>query len=60
MKSDLSLGILLLAAAIARLILKKLVGPDRYRKLFVDYISPLSLLGLLFTVIILFASQGRK
>jgi arsenite transporter len=52
------LGIPLSAAILTRLILLKLLGPRAYEH-FIRAISPFSLLGLLFTIIILFASQGR-
>jgi arsenite transporter len=38
----------------------RLLGPQRYQRRFIDWIAPLSLIGLLFTIIILFASQGRN
>src|SRR5947207_10217681 len=38
----------------------KLLGPQRYQRRFIDWIAPLSLIGLLFTIIILFASQGKN
>jgi len=53
------LGIPLGAAVVTRLSLLKLLGPQRYQK-FVAWIGPLSLIGLLFTIIILFASQGKN
>jgi len=49
-----------LAAAIAtRLILRPLIGPSRYQTHFIRWISPLSLIGLIYTIIVLFASQGQ-
>lgn len=36
------------------------MGPKRYQRHFIDWIAPFSLIGLLFTIIILFASQGRN
>ena len=45
---------------VTRLILLKTLGADRYKRKFIDWIAPLSLIGLLFTIIILFASQGRN
>jgi arsenite transporter len=54
------LGIPLAAAIFTRLILIKLLGPKRYQRNFIEWISPLSLVGLLFTIIILFAAQGRN
>lgn len=53
-------GIPLAAAVGTRLLLLKLLGPKRYQRHFIDRIGPLSLVGLLFTIIILFASQGKN
>ncbi|KFY90353.1 hypothetical protein V498_06024 [Pseudogymnoascus sp. VKM F-4517 (FW-2822)] len=54
------LGIPLGAAILTRLILRRVCGGDWYDRVFVRFISPLSLLGLLFTILVLFASQGRN
>ena len=54
------LGIPLAAAIITRSILRNLVGIDWYEKRFLKWIGPLSLMGLLFTIIVLFGSQGRR
>jgi arsenite transporter len=43
-----------------RFILLRFLGSDRYQRQFINWIAPLSLIGLLFTIIILFASQGRN
>ena len=43
---------------LARLVLRRLVGEDRYQRRFIRYIAPSSLIGLLYTIILLFASQG--
>ncbi len=53
------LGIPLAAAIITRFSLQYSVGPKRY-EVFIKWISPFSLIGLLFTVLVLFASQGRQ
>ncbi|KAI5787718.1 arsenical-resistance protein ACR3 [Peziza echinospora] len=53
------LGIPLGAAVITRLALFKLVGEPGYQK-FMKVIGPLSLIGLLFTILVLFASQGKN
>ncbi|KIX06471.1 arsenical-resistance protein [Rhinocladiella mackenziei CBS 650.93] len=53
------LGIPLGAAIITRFTLRKLVGGEWYDTQFLKWIGPLSLIGLLFTIIVLFASQGR-
>ncbi|KAJ4292618.1 arsenicals resistance [Kalmusia sp. IMI 367209] len=52
------LGIPLGAAILTRLSLKRLIGEVRYQRRFIRYIAPLSLVGLLYTIIVLFASQG--
>lgn len=53
------LGIPLAAAVITRLCLFKLLGDTKYA-IFIKWISPLSLLGLLFTITILFACQSAN
>ncbi|CAN9201980.1 arsenical-resistance protein ACR3 [Alternaria alternata] len=52
------LGIPLGAAVLTRLVLRSLLGEERYQRRFIRYIAPLSLIGLLYTIIVLFASQG--
>ncbi|KAJ5444136.1 Arsenical-resistance protein Acr3 [Penicillium daleae] len=54
------LGIPLGAAVVTRFGLRNLIGGKWYDKKFLLWISPLSLIGLLFTIIVLFASQGRQ
>lgn len=54
------LGIPLGAAIVTRFTLKFLIGREWYEKKFVKWIGPLSLVGLLFTILVLFASQGRQ
>ena len=53
------LGIPLLAGMITRALAKNFLSPRRF-KLFLQYFSPLTLLGLLYTIIVLFANQVRK
>ncbi|KAF8420902.1 sodium bile acid symporter family-domain-containing protein [Tirmania nivea] len=53
------LGIPLGAAVITRLSLFRLLGETGYA-VFIKWISPFSLLGLLFTIIVLFASQSAN
>ena len=53
------LGIPLAAAIVTRFTIRKLIGADFYDKTFLKYLSPWSLIGLLFTILILFASQGK-
>ncbi|KAL1641739.1 arsenicals resistance [Didymella pomorum] len=52
------LGIPLGAAVLTRLVLKAIIGEERYQRRFLRYIGPFSLIGLLYTIIVLFASQG--
>ena len=53
------LGIPLTAAVVTRLCLFKLLGDTKYA-VFIEWISPLSLLGLLFIIIVLFACQSAN
>jgi len=53
------LGIPLLAGMITRALAKNFLSPRRFN-LFLQYFSPLTLLGLLYTIIVLFANQVRK
>ncbi|KAI4917459.1 hypothetical protein J4E85_009978 [Alternaria conjuncta] len=54
------LGIPLGAAILTRLLLRKLVGAEWYEKVFLKWLAPWSLIGLLYTILVLFASQGRQ
>jgi arsenite transporter len=54
------LGIPLGAAVITRFSLRKLFTPKWYDQVFIKWISPWALIGLLFTILVLFASQGRQ
>lgn len=53
------LGIPLGAAIATRLILRQLVSDTWYNKTFMKFVSPWSLIGLLYTIIVLFAAQGK-
>ncbi|OAA41765.1 Arsenical-resistance protein ACR3 [Metarhizium rileyi] len=53
------LGIPLGAAVITRLGLRHLAGGKWYDGLFMKILSPWSLIGLLYTIIVLFAAQGK-
>ncbi|KAK5119462.1 hypothetical protein LTR85_007562 [Meristemomyces frigidus] len=54
------LGIPLGAAIITRFCLRQLVGAEWYETTFLKYLSPWSLVGLLYTILVLFASQGHR
>lgn len=54
------LGIPLGAAILTRLLLRKVAGPEWYDRVFIRFASPWSLLGLLYTIVVLFASQGER
>ncbi|KAK4105316.1 arsenical-resistance protein ACR3 [Parathielavia hyrcaniae] len=54
------LGIPLGAAILTRLVLLRILGPDRYQSHFIRFAAPWSLIGLLFTILVLFASQGKQ
>ncbi|KAK9454527.1 sodium bile acid symporter family-domain-containing protein [Dipodascopsis uninucleata] len=54
------LGIPLLIAVITRVTLRgRFISVDAYENKFIAFIEPFSLLGLLFTILILFASKGK-
>ena len=52
------LGIPLGAAVLTRTVLFKTLGEATYQRRFIRYIAPFSLIGLLYTIVVLFASQG--
>lgn len=54
------LGIPLGAAVITRFALRMTAGPDWYERVFLRFAAPWSLIGLLYTILVLFASQGRQ
>ncbi|KAJ5489186.1 sodium bile acid symporter family-domain-containing protein [Penicillium diatomitis] len=54
------LGIPLGTAIITRITLRKIAGPRWYDQVFLKWAGPWSLIGLLFTILVLFASQGRQ
>lgn len=53
------LGIPLGAAIVTRVALRKVAGAQWYEKVFLRFASPWSLIGLLYTILVLFASQGH-
>lgn len=54
------LGIPLGAAIVTRFGVQWVTSPEWYERVFLKYISPWSLIGLLYTILVLFASQGRQ
>ncbi|KAI0204974.1 sodium bile acid symporter family-domain-containing protein [Astrocystis sublimbata] len=54
------LGIPFGAALISRFGLRALAGPEWYQNVFLRIIAPWSLIGLLYTIIVLFAYQGQQ
>ncbi|KAI0399696.1 sodium bile acid symporter family-domain-containing protein [Xylaria palmicola] len=54
------LGIPFGAALITRFGLRALTGPEWFQRVFLRFIAPWSLIGLLYTIIVLFAYQGRQ
>ncbi|OJJ04049.1 hypothetical protein ASPVEDRAFT_764793 [Aspergillus versicolor CBS 583.65] len=54
------LGIPLGAAIVTRFSLRYLTSEEWYDKRFLKWLSPWSLIGLLFTILVLFASQGEQ
>ncbi|KAM4058779.1 sodium bile acid symporter family protein [Hirsutella rhossiliensis] len=54
------LGIPLGAAAVTRFVLRAVAGHVWYQRVFLRFVSPWSLIGLLYTILVLFASQGRQ
>lgn len=54
------LGIPLAAAVVTRFTLRTAAGPEWYERVFLRFAAPWSLIGLLYTILVLFASQGRQ
>lgn len=54
------LGIPLGAAILTRFTLRWVTSPRWYDEVFLKWVSPWSLIGLLFTILVLFASQGHQ
>ncbi|ATB38728.1 arsenite transporter [Cystobacter fuscus] len=54
------LGVPLAAGALTRLSLTRFKGEDWYEKKFLPRLGPTALLGLLYTIVLMFAMQGEK
>lgn len=54
------LGIPLGAAILTRIVLRALTKNDWYDRVFLKWVAPWSLIGLIYTIIVLFASQGHR
>ncbi|OCK93536.1 arsenical-resistance protein [Cenococcum geophilum 1.58] len=54
------LGIPLGAAILTRFTVRKLISPSWYDNVFLKWAAPWSLIGLLYTILVLFASQGHQ